>query len=481
MKKKLLLLSFVEGAAVMAAELCGAKLLAPIYGSSLYVWATVMGFTLAALAGGYFFGGQLTAREKDHPKTLASLLNFAAIFLLAMPVIAYYLVPRISYLSFTAGVIISTALLLLPAVFLLGSTSPLFILLQTPEQKEAGKVSGTVYAVSTAGGIFATFLCGFVLIPDLGLTSTLLSFGLLLFGLNSILNRHSAWLEIFLAFVFCYLIIQILQQKTTVLSKSDSILGRLQVTDELREKEIVRVLKINDIIQSEMRLSDSCSVSEYIGLLDTLIPSATKKERALVLGLGGGLTANLLSKKKYQTSGVEFDTRIIEAAHSFFYLDPRVTAIEGDARQFINRTKERYQIILADLFKAEEQPSHVLTLESLRALKQLITADGLLMISWHGYLSGERGKGSTILINTLKEAGFHVRFCSMSKSEDFRNIVFVASLMPLQPQAYELKEALTETALLNTDDCPRLEKYNASANKSWRTSYLRFYQKGSLQ
>jgi hypothetical protein len=41
-KNKLYTISFVEGASVMAAEICGAKLLAPFFGSSLYVWSSVM-------------------------------------------------------------------------------------------------------------------------------------------------------------------------------------------------------------------------------------------------------------------------------------------------------------------------------------------------------------------------------------------------------------------------------------------------------
>src|SRR5688572_19275703 len=100
MLKKLLVLSFIEGAAVMAAELCGAKLLAPVFGSSLYVWAAVMGITLAALAGGYFFGGWLTENKTDPSKTLFRILGAASLFLLMMPVFSYYLVPRLSYFSF---------------------------------------------------------------------------------------------------------------------------------------------------------------------------------------------------------------------------------------------------------------------------------------------------------------------------------------------------------------------------------------------
>ena len=45
-KNKLFTISFVEGASVMAAEICGAKLLAPFFGSSLYVWSSVMGIKI---------------------------------------------------------------------------------------------------------------------------------------------------------------------------------------------------------------------------------------------------------------------------------------------------------------------------------------------------------------------------------------------------------------------------------------------------
>ena len=53
----LLGISFVEGAAVMVVELLGAKIIAPYYGVSLYVWSSVLGVTLGALALGYFSGG----------------------------------------------------------------------------------------------------------------------------------------------------------------------------------------------------------------------------------------------------------------------------------------------------------------------------------------------------------------------------------------------------------------------------------------
>jgi hypothetical protein len=161
MIKKLLFLSFIEGAVVMAAELCGAKLLAPFFGSSLYVWASVMGITLAALALGYFFGGLISERSKQHSKKLFQVLIFASLFVIFMPVISRYLIPWISFLPFLLAVVISTFLLLFFPVFFLGATSPLFIYLQTKDSYQSGRVSGSVYAISTLAGLIAPFICGF--------------------------------------------------------------------------------------------------------------------------------------------------------------------------------------------------------------------------------------------------------------------------------------------------------------------------------
>jgi predicted membrane-bound spermidine synthase len=477
MLRKLLLLSFVEGAAVMAAELCGAKLLAPIYGSSLFVWASVMGITLAALAGGYFFGGWLSTLKTPHSKTLFQILALASLFVLLMPVLAFYLVPRISYLPFLPGVVLSTTALLFPPVFFLGASSPLFIVVQTSAAPEAGHVSGTVYAVSTVGGIISTFLCGFYMIPALGLNMTLILFGGILFVMNMVIFRAGNFPQLFCLLIMAYLNYSINRRDATIKYSSDGILGRLDVRDIPGGKDTVRLLLINDIIQTEMDLKSRRSVSAYISLLDTLIPFTTSSGTALVLGLGGGLTANILLEKNYVVEGVEFDERIIQAAQNFFFLPKSVKSIHQDARLFLNQCDKKYDVILADLFKAEEQPSHVFTLESLLKLKKNLQKNGKLLISWHGYLAGERGKGSVILLNTLREAGYSVKLTSRSGDESFRNIVFVAAPDSLPALPYEIKEEYEMTAFVNSDNYPRLEKYNAEANKAWRTQYLRYYQR----
>src|ERR1039458_10759485 len=77
-------LSFLEGASVMAAELLGAKMLAPYFGTSLYVWSAVLAVTLGGLAMGYFAGG-IFSEKKNTERNLYYILLASAIFLIAMP------------------------------------------------------------------------------------------------------------------------------------------------------------------------------------------------------------------------------------------------------------------------------------------------------------------------------------------------------------------------------------------------------------
>lgn len=460
----------------MAVELCGAKLLAPIYGSSLYVWATVMGITLAALAAGYFFGGYLSARRSRLSMRLFWVLSFASLLVMLMPFLNHYLVPRLSYMAFTPAVVLSTFSLLFLPVFLLGATSPLLIGVQAKDGNE-GRVSGMVYAVSTVGGICATFLCGFYLISFLGLTNCLLGFGGLLFICTVAALKLFKPLQALLLAGIVYLSLQFSLKKDQALHVSDSLLGRLEVEQfKSGAGDSVRILKVNNIIQTEMRLSDRRSVSEYVHLLDTLIPVSAGRKRALVLGLGGGLTANLLIAKNYEVEGVELDARIIEAARDYFYMDGRVVSVAGDARYYLNHCSKVYDLVLIDVFKAEEQPSHVITLESLQRLKTNLKPNALVFINWHGYTSGDLGRGTSVLYHTLRASGFYNKVCTMSDDEDHRNLMFVSSLAPLPEKLPFEQDFLLRPQGLNSDNHPLLETSNALANKRWRNNYLRYYQ-----
>jgi spermidine synthase len=225
-----------------------------------------------------------------------------------------------------------------------------------------------------------------------------------------------------------------------------------------------------------MDMETKKSVSEYVRLVERnclYFP----KGKALILGLGGGVMANMLVSHNYSVSAVEFDERIIDMSKRFFYLDSSVITICDDARHFINSSTEKYKLILFDVFKAEEQPSYVITKESLIKLKSMLDTNAVVLVNTHGYLTGEKGLGTQCMLATLKNAGFNIKICTVSENEDYRNLLIVASQKPLETtlnnELYPIIYTNLET--INTDNKPILESLNASANQSWRSNYLNNY------
>jgi predicted membrane-bound spermidine synthase len=467
--KKYIPLILVEGATVMAVELCGAKLLSPLYGGSLFVWAAILAVTLGALAFGYYYGGVLSSKEEP-AKKLFNVLILAAICIALMPFLAKYALPYVSYINFKLAVILSASGLIFLPIFFLGCTTPLLVRINTITIESAGLISGKVYAISTVGGIVSTLLCGFFLIPTLGLKVTLISFSVILFITSVLILRifkTNSSIPFLLVLLFSVKTI-IANDDTSLLYTKYGIMGEIDVVEFKNEKEPVRQLLINKIVQTEMMLNTKKSTSDYIKCIDSIVPSRTQNSNALILGLGGGLLANLVQEKNYTVDAVEFDPRITESAKTFFYLSPSVNCFNEDARAYINRCQKKYDLLIFDLFKGEEQPVHTITAECFKKVSELLAKDGKMIINWHGYINPPLGKGTQILLNTLHHSNFATTLIHGEGGEDHRNTLIVCDV--------DHKIYSNDNELVNTDDLQVLELANAKANLRWRLNYLRFYQ-----
>jgi len=169
----------------MATELISSKLVAPFYGTSIYVWAAIFSVTLIGLALGYYYGGKFS-EEKASIAFFRKMLLLCTFFVLIMPFWSKFILGVTSDIfSLELGIIVSVLLFLFPPLFLFGMVSPFVIqFLSSTEKKGFGRVAGKVYAISTIGGVLATFSFGFYFIPFSGVfMSSIYVFFMVLFGL----------------------------------------------------------------------------------------------------------------------------------------------------------------------------------------------------------------------------------------------------------------------------------------------------------
>jgi predicted membrane-bound spermidine synthase len=477
-------LSFIEGGAVMATELIGAKFLAPYFGTSLYVWTCVMALTLGGLACGYFLGGRLSQRENQENILLRAVLT-AAIYMCCLPFFSSFFLYLASVASLIPSVLLSSAIVLFPPVFLMGMVSPLLIKSLTNSKEESGKKAGEVYAISTVGGILFCFLTGFYLIPQWGLNYSLFITSALLAIFPCIYFVRLKLFVPVMIYLLCGAYILYNNKKTNSIYLSEGLLGKIEVCDKLyqssakQKPDSCRLLLINNVIQSAVSLTTGESRLEYTSLLKKNIEAiGNAPKTALLLGLGGGVLANELCKQYIKVTAVELDTRVEMVAKKYFNLDPAVEVIHDDARHALYKLNKKFDLIALDLFHGEVTPSHVFSLESFENIKSLLNENGLVVINTYGYLRDKTAYGNLILLNTLQKASFTYKICYVGdkQSEDFRNFEIFASVKPITQNLLatidEKVPSLSEIPV-NTNQRPILEFANAKAAKRWRYNYLR--------
>jgi len=111
----------------------------------------------------------------------------------------------------------------------------------------------------------------------------------------------------------------------------------------------------------------------------------TKPRAALLLGVGGGTVATLLTRRfgTVAMTGVEKNAAMIEMAHEFFGLPLDGMAIfHDDAFDFILRAEGAYDYVAVDLFDAGAVPARVFSRPFLRAVKAKLEPGGLAAINF---------------------------------------------------------------------------------------------------
>ena len=104
---------------------------------------------------------------------------------------------------------------------------------------------------------------------------------------------------------------------------------------------------------------------------------------ALVIGLGGGTIPSFLRKRfpQMRIDVVDIDPGVVAVAKSHFGFreDGLMRAHVEDGRRFVERTRERYDLVFLDGFGVDSVPPHLTTREFLSAVRSVLTPQGAVI------------------------------------------------------------------------------------------------------
>lgn len=184
--------SIICGFCLMALELLASRLIQPVFGSSVDVWAAIISIFILSLSVGYVIGGRIADRATTNIPLGWSIL-IAGFFYIVMTIYALRFNEALpeSVQSARWGSLLSSLVLFLPPSLLLGLISPMLVKLVFVSAEKVGTTTGTLYAVGSIGNVLGILGANYVLLPFFALNPTLITLGaiLLVVGLAHILIR----------------------------------------------------------------------------------------------------------------------------------------------------------------------------------------------------------------------------------------------------------------------------------------------------
>jgi spermidine synthase len=381
-------LVFCAGAGSLATEISAARLLAPYYGSSTVVWANVIGLVLASLSLGYWLGGRLADRRPS-PRLLGAIVLAAAVLIAVVTFVARPLldisIEGLDQLSAGAviGSFFAVLLLFAPPVTLLGMVAPFAIRLAISNVADAGSVAGRLYALSTIGSLLGTFLSALVLIPLIGTQRTLLvSAAIVALAGSFLLSRR--WLLVPLGIAALLAVpTGAIKPHAGLLHEDESLYQYIQVV----ERGDAHRLYLNEgiAVHSVWRADELLTGGVWDTFLALPPLLGRPAERVAILGNAGGTTARAFGRFYPDTriDGVELDGAVSKVGRRYFGLgdNPRLEVHTADARPFLRRTDERYDLIFVDAYRPPYVPFYLATREFFALARDRLKPGGMIALN----------------------------------------------------------------------------------------------------
>ncbi|MBS1819296.1 MAG: fused MFS/spermidine synthase [Acidobacteria bacterium] len=431
----------LSGFASLVHEIAWTRILALVLGPTTYAFAATLAAVVAGVAIGSGAGTWLIGRlrRSAHAGVLAGVLAIGAITIVATSALAGGYVPRTiaheiaaapdSFNALVSSGMLLTSLLILPTAICMGAAFPLALAMAGDPAHSPARRFGLVYAVNTVGSVTGTLASGFLLIPWLGIPTTLAVAAFVL--------------------VFAALAIVALSDVSTVARNAGYAVSAAAIAALIVAPQWDRDLLASGVylyapfvpkgLDLETQLTAgtllyykdgapaTVSVKRLTGTTTLAVDGKTDAsnrsdmltqklvahiplllhpdpQQIAIVGLGSGVTVGAaLSHPVERADVIEISPEVVEASRFFetenhkALADPRTHLIVGDGRSHILLSRQQYDVIISE-------PSNpwiagvaaLFTKEFFEGAKARLAPGGLICQWAHTYTISERDLRSIV-------------------------------------------------------------------------------------
>lgn len=397
----------------MALEILGSRLLAPVFGSSLFVWGALIGVILAAMSSGYAFGGWVSDRYTGG-RALAALLLFSGSWTF---LVAWANQPILFEIEKMVqdprwGPCLAATVLLAPPAFGLSGVLPAMLRLAVADMDHLGRQTGRMIALSTVGSLAGTWGTAFFLLSWIGSQSLIAWLGGIQIGLGVLwLVKGTSTDRVVLLIVLgcCTLLgalaLHPIQRLKVPIYQEESPYQQVRI----REDDLFRYLVLDRTFHATMWKVDPTSLFlPYSQMMVASLALVSEPKRGLILGHGGGSLAKWLARywPALELDVVEFDPVVVRMAEEYFDYRPPANhhIFVKDGRAFLNSTDHRYDVMWIDAFARDMIPFHLTTTEFYSLVRTRLTPEGIVAVNLAS--SGKEGDlaRAAAVVQTMKQA-----------------------------------------------------------------------------
>ena len=468
MKNSIAFGAFISGMVVMIFEIVGARIIGPFFGTSMYVWTSIIGIILVSLSVGYRYGGK-RADEVSSVQDYTKFFLYAAVSMLIVLLLkdsALQLIAQITS-DIRIGAVISGIVLFAVPSFFFGVISPYAIQLLTDSVSKTGTTSGSIYALSTIGSIIGTFMGGFFLVPLLGI-NIVLSLCIVLMVIAAIVLQTSIWKNASaVALIACAFTAYSFTHDTgdthTYMSPYSNI---MVYPSQTAEGEDITIMRIDNHIGSAIYQDSDDLVYDYLKYfrLDNHVNKGFKKT-LMIGGAACSYPKELIEQYEDVTVDiVEIDKTLIDIAHEHFRLpeSDRLNYFYEDGRTFLNRNEDLYDIIYIDAFNSLfSVPFQLTTVEAIQLMKKSLHKDGAVLVNLLSVSSQQKNHFLRAELASYQSVFEHVMLLQINPDatmNEAQNFCLIASRNKISPESIYigLNKKLKTTIEINTLDIPVL-------------------------